>query len=134
MKHILIISTCSILAFGQQPRLQRTQPSDLMTKNGITLPAQDITITIHVSSEMATALEKKRVDNFMGVVNPNNSMSLQPKFKTLADQILFDMRPYFTQVLATYPGASVKAAQDAAATAQKAAQDAADKPGVIEKK
>lgn len=136
MKITLFLLSCSVL-FGQGERSNRPQtspqfqPSALLTMQ---LPEQDITITIHVSSALATALEKRRRDDFAPVTHADGSTSLDPKQQTLADVIVFDLRSYFAQLLQRYPAPNIKAIQDAAAAAQKAVQDEADKAAAVTRK
>jgi hypothetical protein len=128
MKTFFLIATFSAALLAQQgERSNRPQtapqitPSSMMTT---ILPAQDITITISVSAELATAIEKRRRDNF----EPSSTAGgvvLVPKQTTLAAQILFDMQAYFNQLLKQYPSVNVKIAQDAANAAIKAADKAA---------
>ena len=136
---IWLLAGASILAAqattppGAQRGPRMPQPSTLMTAPA---PEQDITITIHISSDLATAIEKHRRDTYKAVVNDaNGSVSLQPVNATIQDQVIAALvQGYFSQVMRQYPSASIKKAQDAAAAAQKAASDAAAAGAAVQKK
>ena len=106
---------------GTQPQ---PQPSDLMKES---LKAQDVTITIHISGELATAIEKRRRDDFAPVTQSDGSTLLAAKHASLSAQIMADMQSYFNQLMQRYPSESVRAAQLKAAMAMQEAQDAAAK-------
>jgi len=136
MKLFGLILFTAILGIAQPanlPQRNRVQkPSDNMT---ITLPEQDITVTIHVSSEIATALEKRRRDTFHAVVDEITGVtSYVPNSSTLADQLFQDMAPYFKQLFTDYPPPSVKPAIEAAKKAEKDAEDARAKAAAVVKK
>jgi hypothetical protein len=128
LSHIILFSFCGLALLAQQPRRSpsdRTKPSDQMTT---VLPDQDVTLTIHLSSDLATALEKHRRDVYTVKTDPSGVTTLQPVSGTLADAIVFALQHgYFTQVLKEYPSPTIKAAQDALTAAQRAAQEAASK-------
>lgn len=92
-----------------------------------TAPEQDVTLTIHLSADLATALEKDRLET----MNPDGS-AIAP---TITDQILLKLQQtYFRQVMVRFPSPSLQAAQEAARTAQKAADDAATQAARAPKK
>lgn len=134
MKTLILVNFFSLACYAQQgERSMVPQPSAMMTT---TLPAQDISITIRVSSEIATALEKRRLDHYTVVPAPDGQSSiLKAALPTIADQLVFDIQQaYFSPLLARYPSKIVKDAQDAATKAQQAAQEAANKASVVTKK
>jgi hypothetical protein len=117
------------LALAQGPIPQRGQqipkPSSLMAAP---VAAQTVTLTIPLTSDLATAIEKHRRDTYKAVVNDaTQAVTLQPVNPDLASQILAALRAgYFRQVLTQYPPASVDVAQKARAAQDKAIQDALD--------
>ena len=104
-----------LLAQGERAQPQQKAPSSMMTA---VLPAQTITLTISLSSEQATQLEKRRIDQTHPVTNADGTVSMVTA-PTLADQMGFDIqRTILTGLARAYPAPSMQAAQAAAAKAQ----------------
>lgn len=112
---------------------KKARPSDLMTGS---VPEQDVTLVIHISSDLATAIEKDRRDYYLSMQDPSGITSLVPRMPTLADQILLHLTlGYFQQVKQAYPAASVKDAEEALRAAQKKHDDAVQvTPADVQKK
>jgi hypothetical protein len=135
MKTIFLLAIALGCGFAQQPRPQQPQQSPVPLV-ATPLPEQDIALTIHVSSEMATAIENDRRRYFKAQVDDaTGATTYVPVLPTLADQILARLAEgYLKQVIAKYPSAALKAMQEAVTTARKAADDAAAKAVQVTKK
>lgn len=121
---VLLFSVLS--AFGQQPpapqrgeagrsALLKERPSEKVS----TQTAKTITLTLN--SEQATAIEKARVDALSCQVQQGGAVeckSVYPDTQSFA-QVLWNN--IVREVMKQYPPASVKAAEDAAAEAQRKA-------------
>jgi hypothetical protein len=114
-------------AVPQRPAIPA--PSSFVTAP---LPAQDVVVTYHLTSDQATALEKRRRDVSKPTADPTSGLeTMQPINATLAAQIAADAALYFGQLAAAYPSTAVQAAQQDAAAKAKAAKDMAAAVGVV---
>ena len=136
MKRILAFTILAGLALAQPPtqsQVGRGQMAAPSTSVKTDLPAQTVTITINLSADQVTALEKQRRDNFSAVVDPTTGATiLQPVNPDVASQLKADLGPLFAQLLTRYPSASLQAAQKSASDAQKALQDATKAAGQVQ--
>lgn len=127
-----------VFCFAQGPQQQPGRGGVQLPRPSVSvttpLPEQDVTLTLHLTSDQATALEKLRRDQFSQVVLTNGSTLLQPKNATLADQLTEILSNVFRGLLQQYPSDGMKAAQKAKADAAKAADDAAAAAGKLTKK
>ncbi len=133
MKLLVVSLIFAGMGFAQGERSSRpsTQPQIQPSRLIQDLPEQDVTIVIHLTSAQATAIEKRRVDLWMPVQNPDGSVTLKPSQTSIPDQIIFDLKDYLNQMLTRYPSGKVAAAQAKASAAIKEAQDLADKEGTV---
>lgn len=112
---------------------KRSRPSDLMTTSE---PEQDITLVLHISSDLATAIEKDRRDTYVSRQDAKGATLLVPRSPTISDQILLHLTVgYFQQVKAAYPPPSAAAAAAELSAAQKKHDDAVQvTPADVQKK
>src|ERR1039458_5608437 len=101
MKRILAFTILAGLALAQPPtqsQVGRGQMAAPSTSVKTDLPAQTVTITINLSADQVTALEKQRRDNFSAVVDPTTGATiLQPVNPDVASQLKADLGPLFVQ-------------------------------------
>jgi len=131
---IMVAVACVILAQGPMPQ-QRPMQKMPMPSTALlaALPAQTITITVNLTSDQATAVEKHRRDTYTVVTDQvTGTTTLQPVNATLGAQIAqYAITQYLQQVVQKYPGAAMQQAQTALQAAQKAMQDAQKAAGAI---
>jgi hypothetical protein len=125
MKTIIGILLFTALLFGQQPQRAKG-PCNLPTPcpSTVVKTQQAEDVTIHLSAEQATALEKLRVDVIK--LNPANG-SLVPVYSNigaLVDAMFRAKNGILDRAVQTYPPDSIKSAAEAKANAMKTEDDA----------
>jgi hypothetical protein len=116
---LLIFATALLAQDKRQPQSPATQAT----------PQQATTLTTAISADMATALETMRLNTKGPSVTDAQGVTTQrpiyPTIQALWDALTHGQAGLLAQIIAKYPPASIKAAQDAAAKSTAAANAAA---------
>lgn len=129
---VLLLSGVSLLAqLSARPYSAQREASTATVAEAAPQPAQDV--TIHLTAEIATALESLRLNILAPAVTTTapdgtrivTQSLLYPDIKSLVDAALRAQGNLFPQALLSYPPAELKGKLDAAKAAQDAANEAA---------
>ncbi len=134
MRTIATILLLSVLALAQNPEASKrpgTSPVPLVSSP---LPEQDITITVHLSSELATAIENDRRQIFVKKEDASGATILSPMQPSLPDQVVFRLQDYFRAILQRFPSSTLKGLQDAVSAKQQEEAAAREKAATVTRK